>query len=176
MLVLEWTDPPFSAGHWVPDHVSAGGGRPVMGNQGADSQRLDWDAVSTAVADVVIVAPCGYHLGPAYEHAAELVADRRLPDDADVWAVDADSYFVRPGPRLVDGAELVGQILHPSCAAPPTRRGLFALRLTEQARAIFPSDHALRIDDNHRPLGALPVRHRPGVGGHHVLGILGRCS
>ena len=125
VLVLEWTDPPFSAGHWVPDLVSAGGGRPVMGDPGADSQRLNWDAVATAVAEVVIVAPCGYHLGPAYEHAAELVADRRLPDDADVWAVDADSYFVRPGPRLVDGAELVGQILHPElCGSPDPTRAL----------------------------------------------------
>jgi iron complex transport system substrate-binding protein len=125
VMVLEWTDPPFSAGHWVPDLVSAGGGRPVMGNPGADSQRLNWDAVLTAVAEVVIVAPCGYHLGPAYEHAARLVVDRRLPDDAAVWAVDADSYFVRPGPRLVDGAELVGQILHPQlCGSPDPTRAL----------------------------------------------------
>jgi iron complex transport system substrate-binding protein len=125
VLVLEWTDPPFSAGHWVPDLVSAGGGRPLMGNPGADSQRLDWDAVSTAVAEVVIVAPCGYHLGPAYEHAAQLARDRRLPENADVWAVDADSYFVRPGPRLVDGAELVGQILHPQlCGSPDPTRAL----------------------------------------------------
>jgi iron complex transport system substrate-binding protein len=124
-LVLEWTDPPFSAGHWVPDLVSAGGGRPLMGNPGADSQRLDWDAVATAAAEVVIVAPCGYHLGPAYEHAAQLVVDRRLPDNVDVWAVDADSYFVRPGPRLVDGAELVGQILHPQlCGSPDPTRAL----------------------------------------------------
>jgi iron complex transport system substrate-binding protein len=125
VLVLEWTDPPFSAGHWVPDLVTAGGGRAVMANPGADSQRLNWDAVSTAPAEVVIVAPCGYHLGPAYEHAAELVAGRRLPGDAQVWAVDADSYFVRPGPRLVDGAELMGQILHPElCDSPDPTQAL----------------------------------------------------
>jgi iron complex transport system substrate-binding protein len=124
VLVLEWTDPPFSAGHWVPDLVTAGGGRPVMGNPGADSQRLNWDAVSTAAAEVVIVAPCGYHLGPAYELASELVAVRRLPDGAELWAVDADSYFVRPGPRLVDGAELVGQILHQLCGSPDPTRAL----------------------------------------------------
>ena len=125
VLVLEWTDPPFSAGHWVPDLVTAGGGRPVMGNPGADSQPLNWDAVSTAAAEVVIVAPCGYHLGAAYELAAELVAAGRLPDGAELWAVDADSYFVRPGPRLVDGAELVGQILHPQlCGSPDPTRAL----------------------------------------------------
>jgi iron complex transport system substrate-binding protein len=123
VLVLEWTDPPFSAGHWVPDVVTAGGGRPVMGHPGGDSQRLDWDAISTATAEVVIVAPCGYHLERAYEQAAELMSGRRLPADAQVWAVDADSYFVRPGPRLVDGAELVGQILHPElCDSPDPAR------------------------------------------------------
>jgi iron complex transport system substrate-binding protein len=123
VLVLEWTDPPFSAGHWVPDVVTAGGGRPVMGHPGADSQRLDWDAISAATAAVVIVAPCGYHLEPAYEQAAQLVTSCRLPADAQVWAVDADSYFVRPGPRLVDGAELVGQILHPQlCNSPDPER------------------------------------------------------
>jgi iron complex transport system substrate-binding protein len=123
VLVLEWTDPPFSAGHWVPDLVTAGGGRPVMGDPGADSQRLDWDAISAATAEVVIVAPCGYHLECAYDQAAELVAGRRVSADAQVWAVDADSYFVRPGPRLVDGAELVGQILHPQlCDSPDPAR------------------------------------------------------
>lgn len=125
VLVLEWTDPPFSAGHWVPDLVTAGGGRPVMGSPGDDSYRLNWDAVSTAAAEVVIVAPCGYHLGPAYELASDLVVARRLPDGAELWAVDADCYFVRPGPRLVDGAELVGQILHPQlCGFPDSTRAL----------------------------------------------------
>ena len=119
VLVLEWTDPPFSAGHWVPDLVTAGGGRPVLGNPGADSHRLHWEAVSTAEAEVVIVAPCGYHLGSAHELASELAETRRLPDGAELWAVDADSYFVRPGPRLVDGAELIGQILHPQLCGPP---------------------------------------------------------
>jgi iron complex transport system substrate-binding protein len=123
VLVLEWTDPAFSAGHWVPDLVTAGGGRAVLPHPGANSQRLTWDAVSAASADVVIVAPCGYHLAPAYELATDLVARQRLPHGAAVWAVDADSYFVRPGPRLIDGVELVGQILHPDlCGSPDPSR------------------------------------------------------
>ena len=61
----------------------------------------------------MLVAPCGYHLDPAAALAEQLVADHRLPPGAEVWAVDADSHFVRPGPRLVDGAETVAQILHP---------------------------------------------------------------
>ena len=73
----------------------------------------------------MIVAPCGYRLRPAYELASELVAGRQLPDGAELWAVDADSYFVRPGPRLVDGAELVGQILHSElCGSPDPARAL----------------------------------------------------
>jgi iron complex transport system substrate-binding protein len=115
----------------VPDLVTAGGRRPVMGDPGADSHPLNWDAISTATAEVVIVAPCGYHLERAYKQPAELVAGRRLPADAQVWAVDADSYFVRPGPRLVDGAELVGQIVHPTSATPPTRHGHVALCLAK---------------------------------------------
>ena len=62
VLALEWTDPPFSAGHWVPDLVTAGGGRPILAHPGADSQRLDWEAVTGCGAEVVLVAPCGYHL------------------------------------------------------------------------------------------------------------------
>jgi iron complex transport system substrate-binding protein len=126
VAVLEWTDPPFSAGHWVPDLVSAGGGQPVVAHPGADSERLSWDAVAAAGPDVVVVAPCGYHLAPARDLAGELVSGGHLPPDADVWAVDADAYFVRPGPRVVDGAELVGQILHPDrCGPPPADRACF---------------------------------------------------
>ena len=119
VVVLEWTDPPFSAGHWVPDLVRAGGGATVLAHPGADSQRLTWEAVEQAPAEVVLVAPCGYHLGPARDLAAQVVAGGRLPSGAEVWAVDADAYFVRPGPRLVDGAELVAQVLHPERCGPP---------------------------------------------------------
>jgi iron complex transport system substrate-binding protein len=123
VLVLEWTDPPFSAGHWVPDLVSAGGGRPVGAHPGGDSRRVSWEAVASAQADVVVVAPCGYHLGPACELADDVVAGGHLPSETEVWAVDADAYFVRPGPRLADGAELMAQILHPDrCGRPDPER------------------------------------------------------
>jgi iron complex transport system substrate-binding protein len=112
VLVLEWTDPPFCAGHWVPDLVVAGGGHPLLGQPGQNSQRIDWADVQGAAADVVIVAPCGYHLDAAAELATELVAAGNLPEGAEVWAVDADSHFVRPGPRLVDGVEIIAQLLH----------------------------------------------------------------
>jgi iron complex transport system substrate-binding protein len=123
VLALEWTDPAFTAGHWLPDLVAAGGGDPVLAHPGADSQRVGWDAVRAAPAEVVLVAPCGYHLDRAEELAAHLVGADRVPPGAEVWAVDADSHFVRPGPRVVDGVETVAQILHPDrCGDPPPDR------------------------------------------------------
>ena len=120
VLVLEWTDPPFSAGHWVPDLVTAAGGRPVLHDAGRNSRRVEWDDVAGAGADVVVVAPCGYHLDPSCELAEGILAGGRLgPAAPQVWAVDADAYVVRPGPRLVDGAELFGSILHPDLCGPP---------------------------------------------------------
>ena len=119
VLVLEWTDPPFCAGHWVPDVVAAGGGRAVLGRAGHNSQRIGVEEIQAAAADVVVVAPCGYHLEAASGLTRELVAGGKLPPGAEVWAVDADSHFVRPGPRLVDGAEIMAQILHPDRVGTP---------------------------------------------------------
>ena len=119
VLVLEWSDPPFSAGHWVPDLVEAAGGRAVLADAGADSRRRTWEDVAGADAEVVVVAPCGFHLEPAAAMAQELVSSGRLPAGAEVWAVDADAYVVRPGPRLVDGAELLAAVLHPDQLGAP---------------------------------------------------------
>src|SRR5205085_8836575 len=86
-LMLEWTDPPFSAGHWVPDLATLGGGMPLLANPGGDSQRIEWDVVSAAPAEVVIVAPCGYHLDAAAAIAESTLAYGALPRAAEVWAV-----------------------------------------------------------------------------------------
>jgi len=118
-LVLEWTDPAFTAGHWVPDLVAAGGGAPVLGRPGERSQGVAWDDVRACGAEVVVVAPCGYRLDGARELAEDVLGAGVLPEGAEVWAVDADAYVVRPGPRVVDGAELVGQVLHPDRAGEP---------------------------------------------------------
>jgi iron complex transport system substrate-binding protein len=118
MAVLEWVDPPFTAGHWVPDLVTAAGGRPVACAAGAASVQTDWAAVAAAAPDLVVVAPCGYHLSGAISQAEYAV--RTLPD-VPVWAIDADGIVVRPGPRLVNGVEALASILHPRAvpAAPP---------------------------------------------------------
>jgi iron complex transport system substrate-binding protein len=118
-LVLEWTAPAFTAGHWVPDLVTTAGGRPVLACPGADSVSVAWSEVTRCGAEVVLVAPCGFHLDGAVELAAAIVADGLLPDGAQVWALDADAIVVRPGPRLVDGVETIAAILHPDHAGPP---------------------------------------------------------
>jgi len=115
VAVLEWTDPPFCAGHWVPDMVEAAGGRPVLGRPGSRSTAITWDQVASAAADVVVVAPCGYDLDGARSLAGALVRSGRLPPGPPVWAVDADAAVVRPGPRLVDGVEALAAVLHPGC-------------------------------------------------------------
>jgi iron complex transport system substrate-binding protein len=112
MAVLEWTEPLFSAGHWVPDLVEAAGGRSVLGTAGERSRQIDATAVWDAEPDVVVVAPCGYRLDGAVDLATALHRAGTLPATADVWAVDADALFVRPGPRLVEGVETLAAIAH----------------------------------------------------------------
>src|SRR6185437_14507474 len=115
--LVEWVDPPFTAGHWIPDLITAAGGKPVAARPGEPSAETNWDAIAAAGPDVVIVAPCGYHLPGAIEQAR--IAAEAFPG-IPVWAIDADGIVVRPGPRLVDGVEAIASILHPE-AAPPAR-------------------------------------------------------
>ncbi|HEY0937425.1 MAG TPA: ABC transporter substrate-binding protein [Trebonia sp.] len=120
VAVIEWTDPPFAAGHWIPDLVSAAGGVPVAARPGRRSEPVTWPEVAAARPDLVIVAPCGYRLAGAVAQAAAVAAE--LPG-VPVWAVDADGLVVRPGPRLVDGVEAIAAILHPDAVpAPPPDR------------------------------------------------------
>jgi iron complex transport system substrate-binding protein len=120
VAVVEWVDPPFTAGHWVPDLVTAAGGRPVAASPGRRSVQTSWEQIAAARPELAVVAPCGFHLDGAAAQA-ELVT-RHLPG-VPVWAIDADGLVVRPGPRLVDGVEALASILHPGqVAAPPGDR------------------------------------------------------
>lgn len=118
-VVLEWTDPAFTAGHWVPDLVTAAGGEALLAQSGAKSVGVDWPAVTDCGADVAIIAPCGFRLEGTIELAARTVRAGVLPPDAEVWAVDADAFVVRPGPRVVEGVETFAAILHPELASGP---------------------------------------------------------
>jgi iron complex transport system substrate-binding protein len=118
MAVLEWTDPPFSSGHWVPDLVTGAGAEPVLGRSGQRSGQITWADMAEARPDIIVVAPCGYRLDGARVLTEALVASGSLPEGVPVWAVDADAAFVRPGPRVVDGVEALAHIAH-SAVAPP---------------------------------------------------------
>jgi iron complex transport system substrate-binding protein len=109
VVFLEWTEPLFCGGHWVPEMISLAGGEDPLGRLGEDSVRMDWDDVAKAQPEMIIVSPCGYRL----DRAAELA--RKMPriSDATVYAVDANAYFARPGPRVVEGVELLAHLFHP---------------------------------------------------------------
>ncbi len=117
LAVLEWTDPPYSPGHWIPDLVSAAGAESVLGAAGGRSVRIGWTDVAAAEPDLIVVAPCGYGLDDSRRLACDLVAAGVLPAGVPVWAADANAAFVRPGPRLVDGVEALAAVAHPDVVA-----------------------------------------------------------
>jgi iron complex transport system substrate-binding protein len=119
VAVVEWVDPPFTAGHWVPDLVTAAGGEPVAARPGERAVQTSWEAIAAAEPEHVLIAPCGFHLDGAIEQAR--LAAGKLPTAA-TWAIDADGIVVRPGPRLVDGVEAIASILHPG-TVPAARPG-----------------------------------------------------
>lgn len=113
VLVLEWTDPPMSAGHWTPGLVELAGGEPVLANPGANSRVLGWEEIAASDPDVVVVAPCGFDLTRAVREAAALppdaaraFSDLRAVREGRAYAIDGNAYVNRPGPRLVESAEL----------------------------------------------------------------------
>lgn len=126
VLVLEWTDPPMSGGHWTPGLVELAGGDPLLANPGANSQRITWEALASADPDAIIVAPCGYDLAHARLAVDELDAnatwsDLRAVRSGRAFVMDGNAYVNRPGPRLLDTAEifaaLIGSDTVPSDAA-----------------------------------------------------------
>jgi len=109
VVFLEWTDPLFCGGHWVPEMISLAGGEDPLGRPGEDSVRMDWDDVINARPEIIVVSPCGYRL----ERSVELARQLRRVSGAALYAVDANAYFARPGPRVVEGVELLAHLFHP---------------------------------------------------------------
>jgi iron complex transport system substrate-binding protein len=128
VLCLEWLNPPFIAGHWVPEMVERAGGDDVLGQTGEPGYRGDWTSIIQSKPDVIVVMPCGYHL----REAVEQFRGTRFPPgwsnlpavaQGRVYVTDASSYFSRPGPRLAGGVEILGYILHPDRVPLPAPAG-----------------------------------------------------
>jgi iron complex transport system substrate-binding protein len=113
VAAIEWLDPVFVAGHWTPQIVELAGGRDVLGFAGEHSEQSTWEMVAAAQPDVVVVMPCGYDAERARDEAEHYAAELRSTGARRIVAVDAAAYFSRPGPRLVDGLELMAHLLHP---------------------------------------------------------------
>ena len=112
VVALEWLDPPFVGGHWVPEMVEIAGGAVVIGKAGLKSRTAEWDELVAARPDVAVVMPCGLYVDEAVEQALARREELLTLGAKTVVAVDAAASFSRPGPRLVDGVELLGHLLH----------------------------------------------------------------
>ena len=118
VFALEWSDPPFSAGHWIPEMIEIVGGVPVLSDKGQPSRETAWHEVRAAAPEVIVFMPCGYYLEEAEEEADRFLqqpefADTPAARNGNVFAVDATSFFSRPGPRIVDGLEILAWAVHP---------------------------------------------------------------
>ncbi|CAN5271888.1 cobalamin-binding protein [soil metagenome] len=126
IFMLEWLEPPFSPGHWVPEQVEIAGGNALLGEAGKKSVTTTYQAIFESQPDVIVLIPCGYYT----EDILQQLANTRFPSNwreipavknNEVWALDATSYFSRPAPRVVDGAEILAKIFHPQIFGEPTR-------------------------------------------------------
>jgi iron complex transport system substrate-binding protein len=123
-LALEWSDPPYSGGHWVPEMVEIAGGTNLLGVAEEPSRRVTWKEVADAGPEIVAVMPCGYYLDDAEAEAEKLFglpmfSETPAARGGGVFAVDASSYFSRPGPRIVDGLEIMAWVIHPEAFPEP---------------------------------------------------------
>jgi iron complex transport system substrate-binding protein len=118
VLCLEWIEPYYCCGHWVPEMVELAGGDDMLGRKGADSVRISWTEIAVVSPEILIVSPCGFGMEAAAQQAKQLLQQpgwNNLPAvlNENVFAVDANAYFSRPGPRVLDGLELLAHLIHP---------------------------------------------------------------
>jgi iron complex transport system substrate-binding protein len=118
VFCMEWLEPVYCSGHWVPEMVTLSGGVDALSRESKDSVRVSWDDVVKWAPEVLIITPCGFNLEKSIEQARQLVrypgwSDLPAVREGRVYAVDANSYFARPGPRVVDGTELLAHLIHP---------------------------------------------------------------
>lgn len=119
-LFLEWIDPLIGGGHWMPELVTLAGGVDLFGVVGGAAPQLTWPAIVAADPDVIVVAPCGFSVERTRQEMIPLCAVRdwrqlRAVQEGEVYLLDGNQYFNRPGPRIVDSAEILAEVLHPDC-------------------------------------------------------------
>ncbi|HET9196737.1 MAG TPA: ABC transporter substrate-binding protein [Solirubrobacterales bacterium] len=127
VIALEWLDPPFLGGHWVPEMIELAGGEDVVGRPGRKSPQVEWEQLAGLDPAVVVAMPCGWYLDDSRAQALEHRERLDSLGAGRIFAVDAASTFSRPGPRLVDGVELLGHLLHPERVRPPAGIGFAEL-------------------------------------------------
>jgi iron complex transport system substrate-binding protein len=130
VLALEWLDPPFLGGHWIPEMIEIAGGESAAGRSGQKSPQVEWEDLRGLDPDVVVSMPCGWYLDESCAQALRHGDQLGAFGASRVYAVDGASTFSRPGPRLVDGVELLGHLLHPELVEPP--QGIGFAELTAQ--------------------------------------------
>jgi iron complex transport system substrate-binding protein len=127
VFMLEWLEPAFAPGHWVPEQVEAAGGECLLGEPGKPSITIDYRQIFEAKPDIIVLVPCGYYTADILRQLETTVFPsnwREIPAvmNDNVWALDATSYFSRPAPRVVDGIEILAKIFHAGIFGPPTER------------------------------------------------------
>ncbi|MBI2690757.1 MAG: ABC transporter substrate-binding protein [Solirubrobacterales bacterium] len=127
VAALEWLDPVFLGGHWVPQMIELAGGMDFLGLPGEPSREADWDEVRIAEPSTVILMQCGYDAARAAEEAYDFTEQLRGLGAANIYATDANAYFSRPGPRLIDGIELLAHTLHPTLVPEPATGAMIEL-------------------------------------------------
>jgi iron complex transport system substrate-binding protein len=138
VFCLEWIDPLYCSGHWVPEMVELAGGVDELGHKGSDSVRIPWEDVIKWAPEVLVVMPCGFNLTRVVELSPQLVNSPHWFDipavrNNEIYAVDANSYFARPGPRIVEGTELLAHLIHPEAFAWNHADGFRRLELSQAA-------------------------------------------
>jgi iron complex transport system substrate-binding protein len=121
---MEWLDPPYAGGHWIPEMVELTGGENLLNHKGTPSRVVGWREIADAQPEVVVFMPCGYYLPEAEEEAARIYGVPEFKETSaysaqNVLAVDASSFFSRPGPRIVDGLEILAWAIHPDSFPEP---------------------------------------------------------
>ena len=134
VFMLEWLEPPFAPGHWVPEQVEIAGGFPLMGEAGKKSLTTTYEAIYESQPEIIVLIPCGYYIHDIMRQLEQTRFPsnwRELPavKNDNVWAMDASAYFSRPAPRVVDGAEILAKIFHAEIFGEPNEREAIRVKL-----------------------------------------------